>query len=124
GGATRPGAGRRAPGRCRVPWRKARAAAAVVSSRPAARSVGGRPGMSDYSTRQQILDFIRSLNPAVRADLEPSANLFSEGVVDSVLMMDFVLWLEEHFRITIDIDDLTPENFSSIDAIARYVESR
>lgn len=80
--------------------------------------------MSDHSTRQQILDFIRSLNPAVRADLEPSANLFSEGVVDSVLMMDFVLWLEEHFRITIDIDDLTPENFSSIDAIARYVESR
>ncbi len=71
---------------------------------------------------QEILDFIKTLNPEAANGVEPSQNLLESGLLDSVAMMELVVWCEEHFEITIDTDDLTPENFSTLDAIAEYVE--
>ena len=33
-----------------------------------------------------------------------------------------IVWLEETFDIQIDADDLTPENFATINAMVSYVD--
>lgn len=78
--------------------------------------------MAESSKHQEIQEFIGTLNPAAKSGVDVAANLLEDEVVDSVAMMDLIVWLEEHFGITIDPDDLTPENFGSVNAMVAYLE--
>ncbi|MEM9173216.1 MAG: acyl carrier protein [Pseudomonadota bacterium] len=80
--------------------------------------------MSDTNKLEQIQAFIATLNPAAADGIDPAANLLEEEIVDSVAMMDVIVWLEENFDIAIDPDDLTPENFGSVNSIVAYLEKQ
>ncbi len=72
------------------------------------------------TTQEQIFQFIRTkLNP--NAKFDPTQNLMGDGVLDSLAMMDLIVWLEQTFKISIDSDDLVPENFGTLDAMAGYI---
>ncbi|MBK8978397.1 MAG: acyl carrier protein [Planctomycetes bacterium] len=47
--------------------------------------------------------------------------LVSAGIIDSAGVLHVVEWLEERFGIRVADDDVTPENFDTIDALARLV---
>jgi len=55
---------------------------------------------------------------------QASDDLFKLGVLDSFSLVDFVSILESQFNIQIGDSDVNPENFRSIEAIERYVDSR
>ena len=48
-------------------------------------------------------------------------SLMDAGVLDSLRLMDLVPELEKTFGITVEAEDLTPENFDSIRAISTFV---
>lgn len=48
-------------------------------------------------------------------------SLLELGVIDSVAMVDLIAHLESTYGITIDEDEMVPENFRSVAAIVRYV---
>ena len=73
------------------------------------------------SKQQEIYEFIATLNPKAK-DFDAKENLLESGLLDSVAMMNLVVWCEEHFNITIDTDDLTPDNFSTLEAITEFIE--
>ena len=73
--------------------------------------------------QREIYDFIAgNLNPSQPFDFDPAVNLLEGGILDSVAMMEVIVWLEENYKIVIDTDDLTPENFSTLDAIAAHLD--
>ena len=78
--------------------------------------------MSDMSKHEKIQAFIGTLNPAVKEGTNYDVNLLEEEIVDSVAMMDLIVWFEETFNMTIDPDDLVPENFGSVNAMVAYLE--
>jgi len=78
--------------------------------------------MSDSTKQEQIQKFLGTLNPRAKDGVDPAANLLEEEIVDSVAMMDVIVWIEEHFDIAIDPDDLTPENFGSVNAMVAYLD--
>jgi acyl carrier protein len=51
-------------------------------------------------------------------------SLLSAGVIDSAAMVDLIAHLERTYGISVDEDDMTPENFDTIDAIAAYVAAK
>lgn len=51
-------------------------------------------------------------------------SLLERGIIDSVAMVDLIAFLERSFGIAVSDDDMTPENFDSIDAISRYVAGK
>ncbi len=73
------------------------------------------------SNQEDIYTFIKTLKPNM-PDFEPDQNLLEDDLLDSVAMMELVLWSEEHFGFTVDTDDLTPENFATLNAITAYIE--
>lgn len=77
--------------------------------------------MPEATPRQQVVEFLGTLSPATRDGLDHDADLMEAGV-DSVAMMDVIVWLEDTFGISIDPDDLTPENFGSVNRIVAYLE--
>ena len=52
------------------------------------------------------------------------ASLLDAGVLDSLMMVDLVAYLESEFEIVIDDDDMVPEYFDSVASITRYVERK
>jgi acyl carrier protein len=57
-------------------------------------------------------------------DIDPSESLLEEGIIDSVVIVEMISFLEEKFGIEIDEDDLMPENFESFAAINNYVRTK
>ena len=51
-------------------------------------------------------------------------SLLQAGVIDSVGMIDLISHLEQAYGVTVDDDDLTPENFGTVAAIVAYITSR
>jgi acyl carrier protein len=50
--------------------------------------------------------------------------LFEEGIIDSTGVLELVLFLEENFKITINDDEFIQDNFSSLQAIDRFLQSK
>jgi acyl carrier protein len=48
-------------------------------------------------------------------------SLLNEGVFDSIGMIEFLSFIEKEFNIKVGTDDLTPDNFDSINQISRYI---
>jgi acyl carrier protein len=63
--------------------------------------------------------------------LDPSAtalggdeSLTTSGVLDSMGVLELIMFLEERFGIKVPDEDTLPANLDSIDRIVRYVEGR
>lgn len=57
-------------------------------------------------------------------DLGADDPLIERGLLDSLSILKTVTWCEEQFGITIPDDDVLPDHFESIRAIAALVERR
>ena len=73
--------------------------------------------------QEQIFQFIRTrLNPNIGERCHPSRNLLETGVLDSTAMIELFVWLESTFSVSINSEDLVPENFATLDAMVDYLE--
>jgi acyl carrier protein len=73
--------------------------------------------------REQIRDFITQnfLYDGTATQLDSSASLLEQGIVDSTGVLELVLFVEETYGFSVDQNDLLPENFDSVDNLASYV---
>ncbi len=51
-------------------------------------------------------------------------DLLTEGVIDSLGLVELIAAVEEHFHVRIDFEDLHPENLTVIGPFCRYVETK
>lgn len=72
------------------------------------------------ATEQKILDYVtKELAPGT-PDLDAEASL--AGVIDSTAVMELVVWIEGEYGFDVEIDDITPDNFGTVKALAAYIE--
>ncbi len=55
------------------------------------------------------------------SDFDISTNIVEVGIVDSMAIMTLVSFLEEKYGVEIDFENITPENFATVDAIANFI---
>ena len=48
-------------------------------------------------------------------------SLLDEGIIDSVGVMELVAFLEQDFGLTVQDEDLIPENLDSVDNLVAYI---
>jgi len=56
--------------------------------------------------------------------LSGDASLTSNGVIDSMGVLELVMFIEERYAFRVPDQDTVPENLDSVDRIVRYVQSR
>ncbi len=56
--------------------------------------------------------------------LADEASLLDSGILDSLSLLQLVVFLEERFAITVGDADLLPENFASVNTICAYLRAR
>jgi acyl carrier protein len=49
-------------------------------------------------------------------------SFLQEGIVDSVGVLELVLFVEEKFGVAVDDQDITPDNFDSVNKLADYIQ--
>jgi len=54
----------------------------------------------------------------------PEEPLLDGGLVDSVGVLRLAAFIEEHFDIQVEDEDLIPENFQTVRAVAAFVRSK
>ena len=56
--------------------------------------------------------------------LEADASLTRRGVLDSMGVLELIMFVEERFGVKVPDEDTVPENFDSIERIVRYLDER
>ena len=70
--------------------------------------------------REQIIEILTEICPGVAFEQETS--LIDDGLIDSLDIVAVVTDLMDTFDVQLGVDDLTPENFNSVDAICQLIE--
>lgn len=79
----------------------------------------------EIDTRDQVRDFLCEKFPACQQDsFSDQDSLIETGIVDSMGMLELVVFVESDFEIEVQDVDLVPENFESVEALSKFVESK
>ncbi len=73
--------------------------------------------------KQKVREFIfeNFLFDAKEDDLQDNASFLDQGIIDSTGVLELVEWLEDTFEITVDDEELIPENLDSVNSLADYI---
>ena len=72
--------------------------------------------------KKQIIEIMSEICPGI--DFETETALIDDGLIDSLDIVAVVTELMEAFDVELGVDDLTPENFNSVEAIEELIESK
>ncbi|NND45934.1 MAG: acyl carrier protein [Xanthomonadales bacterium] len=72
----------------------------------------------------QVRDYIRELLElkGERSDVSDDEPLLPAGLIDSLDVVQTVLFLEQNFGVDFSVDAFNPDDFESIESINRLVE--
>ena len=79
--------------------------------------------MTDDAIRAVLIDYLQ----ATRGTEEPirgETDLLESGMLDSLLVMDLVCFLEARFQVRMQPSDVRPHNLRSVSRLATYVQER
>ena len=73
-----------------------------------------------------IVSTLRDLNLVMNdVEIDSQTGLLGEGIgLDSFEALELASAIEEHFELTLEDDEILPEHFRSIGALAAFIESR
>ena len=72
--------------------------------------------------KKQIIEILSEICPGI--DFETETALIDDGLIDSLDIVAVVTELMEAFDVELGVDDLTPENSNSVEAIEELIESK
>lgn len=55
---------------------------------------------------------------------DETTSFMQEGIIDSIGMMELIDFLEAHYNVKIEDNELIPENLDSLSNIQRFVSSK
>lgn len=70
--------------------------------------------------KEQLLKILQEVRPDV--DFQAETALIDDGILDSFDIVTIVGEINEAFDVEISVDDLSPENFNSADAMLELVK--
>lgn len=74
---------------------------------------------------QQFVDRTRTfLTRYVTKPIGADEDMFASGLLNSLFAMQLLLFIEQEFDIVVGNEDLDLQNFSTLSAIARFVERK
>ena len=70
--------------------------------------------------KEQLLASLKQMKSDV--DYENQKGLVDDGIIDSLILTRLIVELEDAFDIEIEMEDLVPENFNTVDAMLDLIE--
>ena len=76
--------------------------------------------------RDQVRNFILTnfLFTDDQSKLEDGQSLMQSGAVDSTGIMELILFVDQTFGVTVEDDEMVPENLDSVDNVVAFLERK
>ena len=75
--------------------------------------------------KEEVLRFIRENFVLDEAEkLQENDSLLEKGIIDSTGVLELVAFIEEKYNITVEDEELIPENLDSINRIAEFIKRK
>lgn len=71
--------------------------------------------------REQIHRHVRENFLFDDGDVGDDTSLLDEGIIDSMSVLELVLFVEEHFGVAVAEREVVPDNFDSVNALVAFV---
>jgi methoxymalonate biosynthesis acyl carrier protein len=71
--------------------------------------------------KKEIREFLAKY---IRCQLKDTDNIFELGLMNSLFAMQLVTFLEKHFQIVIENEDLEIANFCSVEAMVEMIQRK
>jgi len=68
----------------------------------------------------RLPDILKSIRPEY--DFSASQNFINDGFLDSLDIVNLVVALEQDYGISIDGEDVTPENFKNLETLEHFLQ--
>ncbi len=78
-----------------------------------------RKDVSENYMKEQLLNILNDLRPDV--EFEKEKKLIDDGVLDSFDIVSLVSELNSEFDVEINVMDLEPENFNTVEAMLELI---
>jgi acyl carrier protein len=69
----------------------------------------------------KLIDILKGIRPNINVE---SASLVDDGELDSFDIVTLVSEIIDAFNVELNVDDIVPENFNSVEAMYKLIESR
>ncbi|HET6616753.1 MAG TPA: acyl carrier protein [Gemmatimonadota bacterium] len=79
--------------------------------------------MSQTGIATELIDYLHR-DPRVEGSIGPDTELVESGRIDSLTILDLVVFVEERYGVALTAEDLTPLNLSTVTALSTLVASR
>lgn len=76
--------------------------------------------MNGHEIEQQLSDFLNQ-HADVFEEFDTTTDLIEEGILDSLLVTDLVLFAQQQFDVELAARDISPENLGSIERMAQLI---
>lgn len=75
---------------------------------------------------EELITYIKAHLLTGQSDIElnPEDDLLGSGLVDSIGMMKLIGHIETHYQFTVPPQDMTIENFMTVEAISSYLQQQ
>lgn len=81
--------------------------------------------IQDTDSLEALRGFFRQHVPAAAASaIEPATPLLGTDLLDSLAVIQLMVFVGEAFGVTIDDEDFTPENLASVGSLIHLVERK
>lgn len=57
-------------------------------------------------------------------NLSDDVSFLDEGIIDSMGVLELIMFVEETFSISVEDDEIKPENFDSVNKLYGYIERK
>ena len=72
--------------------------------------------------QEKLLKILTETCPGV--DFQPETALTDDGILESLDIVTIVSEIMDEFEVELNVEDLLPENFNSLEAMLELIESR
>jgi acyl carrier protein len=77
------------------------------------------------SIEQQLRDYIaEKILLASRFPYRDETSFLESGIIDSLKLLDILLHIEKVYHISVDDDEIVPDNFDSVSKIADFIRHK
>ena len=74
--------------------------------------------------QDKILQLVQTLVQSKDITLKTDSTLITNGLIDSLTLIDLITHVESQFSVKFSNDEMIPENFDSVDVLTKLVESK
>ena len=76
----------------------------------------------NISIQDRLVDFLQAVTG--QQSINTTTDLIDSGLLDSLTMMDLLVFVESELNLRIDVQDITPELFKNPGTIAELIFNR